>query len=215
MNAQSVIINEINADNPGTDTQEFIELYGLPGTPLDGMTLVLFDGSSDQSYLSIDLDGFSLNADGFFVIADSAVIGADYYFTNLTANIQNGADAVALYFANATDFPNGTTANGTSLIDAQVYYTQDQNDPGLIAALTLDILSPGYTIIDDTALSTTIEYSLSLIPDGGSSFNYSGFVLQAPTPGALNYPPCNAGNFTLNGLDANSACIELLPLSVQ
>ena len=120
LNAQSIVINEINADNPGADTEEFIELFGVPGTPLDGMALVLFDGSSDQSYLSIDLDGFSLNADGFFVIADSAVIGADYYFSNLSANIQNGADAVALYYANAADFPNGSTANGTSLIDAQV-----------------------------------------------------------------------------------------------
>ena len=214
--AQSVVINEINADNPGTpDTQEFVELFGQAGYSLNGLVLVFFDGAADTSYLAIDLDGYALNDQGFFVVADSAVIGANYYFTNLTANIQNGTDAVALYTADAADFPNGALAIGTGLIDAQVYYTQDQNDPDLIAALTLDSLSPGYTIIDETALSTTVEYSLSLLPDGAGAYNYAGFVLQTPTPGALNYPPCHVGSFTLSGVPSNTFCSQLLPISIQ
>jgi hypothetical protein len=35
--------------------------------------------------------------------------------------LQNGADAVALYAANATDFPNGTSVTTTNLRDAIVY----------------------------------------------------------------------------------------------
>ncbi|MFM7105669.1 MAG: hypothetical protein ACKOW8_09110, partial [Flavobacteriales bacterium] len=87
----------------------------------------------------------------------------------------------------------------------------DQINQGIINSLNLD---SNYVTLNEGAAQGP-DLSLSLVPDGGNPFNYAGFVLQEPTPGALNYPLCNAGNFTLNGLDANSACIELLPLSVQ
>ena len=43
----SVVINEIDADQSGTDGASFIELYGTPGTSLTGYTLVLYNGSND------------------------------------------------------------------------------------------------------------------------------------------------------------------------
>jgi hypothetical protein len=64
----NVVFNELNIDNPGGgDTAEFIELYGTPGAALDGLVLVLFEGSTDDSYEAYDLDGYSLDANGFFV----------------------------------------------------------------------------------------------------------------------------------------------------
>ena len=44
--AGKVMINEIDADTPGSDTAEFIELYdgGTGNTPLDGLVVVLYDG---------------------------------------------------------------------------------------------------------------------------------------------------------------------------
>ena len=50
----AIFINEVDADQTGADTGEFIELYdgGVGNTPLDGYVLVLINGSNLQSYLS-------------------------------------------------------------------------------------------------------------------------------------------------------------------
>lgn len=38
LNAQTLVINEIDADSPGADTAEFIELYSsTPNLALDGL----------------------------------------------------------------------------------------------------------------------------------------------------------------------------------
>ncbi|MCB0121166.1 MAG: lamin tail domain-containing protein, partial [Caldilineaceae bacterium] len=117
----SLVINEVDADTPGTDTAEFIEIYdgGSGNTSLDGYTLVLFNGSNDESYLAIALDGYSTDANGYLVIGNSAVASAVITFADST--IQQGADAVALYQDSAANFPNGTLATTANLIDALVY----------------------------------------------------------------------------------------------
>ena len=48
----TVFINEVDADTPGADALEFVELYdgGVGHTPLDGLVLVFYNGSNDQSY---------------------------------------------------------------------------------------------------------------------------------------------------------------------
>ena len=65
-----ILINETDADNPSTDTAEFIELYdgGIGAQSLNGLSLVLFNGSNDSSYKSISLNGFQTNSDGYFVV---------------------------------------------------------------------------------------------------------------------------------------------------
>ena len=51
----TVVINEVNADNPGgPDTREFIELYGTPNGSLNGYTLVFCGGSTLTYYYAID-----------------------------------------------------------------------------------------------------------------------------------------------------------------
>ena len=61
-----VVINEFDADQAGTDAAEFIELFdgGDGSTALDGLVVVLFNGSDDASYDAIDLDGLTTGADG-------------------------------------------------------------------------------------------------------------------------------------------------------
>jgi len=74
-----VVINEIDADTTGTDILEFVELYdgGMGNTALDGLVLVLFNGSSDSSYNAFDLDGLSTDVNGYFVAGNTAVAGVD------------------------------------------------------------------------------------------------------------------------------------------
>jgi len=99
LSAQTLIINEVDADRPGADNAEFVELYSsTPRFPLDGYALVLFNGSNDASYASYDLDGSSTDSNGYFFIGDSGVIGVSE--TLNSSGLQNGADAVALYQAN-------------------------------------------------------------------------------------------------------------------
>src|SRR6185295_545046 len=97
--ALNVIINEVDSDQTGTDTAEFVELYdgGAGNTSLNGLVVVFFNGSTDQSYAAFDLDGFSTNASGYFTIGNIGVPGVDVTFGNGT--LQNSADAVALYRA--------------------------------------------------------------------------------------------------------------------
>src|SRR6185369_8821 len=116
--ATNVIINEIDADTPGSDTAEFIELYdgGVGNTSLNGLVLVLFNGANDLSYNAFDLDGKTTDANGYFVIGNAAVPGVDQVLSN--GFLQNGQDAVALYAANGSDFPNGTAVTTTNLRDA-------------------------------------------------------------------------------------------------
>ena len=47
--APEIVINEIDSDQTGTDTLEFVELYdgGVGNVSLNGNTLVLFNGATD------------------------------------------------------------------------------------------------------------------------------------------------------------------------
>ena len=205
-NTPSVVFNELNIDNPGgADNSEFVELYGNPGTSLDSLVLVLFEGSTDLSYQAYDLDGYSLDNNGFFVLGNAAATNVDFVIPNAT--ISNGADGVALYVGDATDFPTDTPPTTLNLIDAAVYGTGDQTDIGLISALGLDLSVPGYIQLDETAQQAGADLSVSRTPDGGSAFNFGTWTLQEITPGTFNVPPCLAGNITLaNGGSTISLC---------
>ena len=165
------VINEIDADQTGTDAQEFIEIYdgGVGGASLDGLTLVLFNGNGDAVYDTISLDGLVTDADGFFVVGSATVANVDLVeFT--TNGLQNGADAVALYSGVAPTVP--TTVN---LLDAIVYDTNDGDDVGLLAALGQA------TQFNEGDAGNKDTDALARDPDGTGSF-----VAQAPTPGATN-----------------------------
>ena len=171
-------INEVDADTPGSDTAEFVELYdgGVGNTSLDGLSVVFFNGSDDASYEAFDLDGLSTNADGFFVLGNPGVANVDLTFEpGGSGALQNGADAVALYEADATDFPNDTPVTTTNLLDAVVYDTNDGDDAGLLTGLGQT------TQFNENANSNGVTESNSRVPDGTGEF-----VAQAPTPGTAN-----------------------------
>jgi hypothetical protein len=203
------MINEVNADNPGgggpgggTDAAEFIELFGPANQSLDGLVLVFFNGftgfgpnavADSLSYAAYDLDGYTTDAQGFFVLGSATVPNVDMLFLNATNNIQNGADAIALYVGDAVEFPNGTAANANNLVDAIVYGTADPTANSLILALDLDINVNGYFQQDETAQQGGgTDLTLSRIPDGGFAFD-TAYVVQGLTPGTWNLPPCAGG----------------------
>ena len=134
------VINEVDTDTPGSDTAEFIEIKHTPNTSLDGLVVVLFNGSDDKSYNNaIDLDGYSTDANGFFVIGSTGMDTPIELSPGGSGWMQNGADCVALYQGDAADFPNDTVPTQTNLIDAMCYDTNDGDDTALMTALGVTV----------------------------------------------------------------------------
>lgn len=161
----TVIINEIDYDQPGVDAAEFIELYNTSSSniSLDGYSLDLINGNNNSSYRSIDLTGFDIGSSSYFVICNdtSLTINCNYDFTNSTGWMQNGApDAVALY-----------------------------NEFGLIDSLSYEGEMAGFT--EGSVLTVTDSnaeiMSISRLPNGADS-NNNNFDFQSGciTPGLQN-----------------------------
>jgi hypothetical protein len=201
-----LVFNEINCDNPaGPDNSEFLELFGLPGTSLDSLVIVFFEGTDDLSYAAFDLDGYVLDENGFFVLGSALVPQVDLIIPN--GIISNGPDAIALYSADATDFPAGSVPLTAFLIDAAVYGTNDPTDAGLMAAFGLE--AAGYVQLDETIQLAFPDFSISRIPDGGYPFIHSSFALQEITPGTYNAQPCQSGSLTFEDLSTSvTLCSE-------
>ena len=91
----------MDADQTGTDSQEFVELYdgGVGNVSLNGMSLVLFNGSTDTAYTVVTFGAlYFTDANGFYVVGDSAVSPVpNKLFSTATNSVQQGADAVGLY----------------------------------------------------------------------------------------------------------------------
>ncbi|MDF1861660.1 MAG: choice-of-anchor D domain-containing protein [Verrucomicrobiales bacterium] len=186
----TLVINEIEADNAGPDTAEFIEIYdgGIGNTDLDNTVLVFFDGSTDLSYHAIDLTGFSTNNEGYFLVGNSGVTGAAATFADdLLQNADaTGSDAVALFLGSDTNFPNGSTVTTDGIIDALVYKDSGQADDAGLAPLLL----PGQAGFNDDAASNEGGHSLQRYPNGsGGARSTNSHVAMAPTPGAENLAP--------------------------
>ena len=133
----SVLINEFDPSCPGIDTAEFVELYGTPGQNLSGLCLVIYNGSNAQSNLTIDLSGQSLDVNGFFLIGGSGISNADIIIES-TNWLQVGQEGIALYAADAADFPYGTPVTNVGLVDALVYGNNQPPSTTLLSVLTPD-----------------------------------------------------------------------------
>ncbi len=98
------VINEVDYNQPGTDTKEFVELYNPTGTsmPLAGLALVFVNGSASPAaeYQRVALSG-TLASHAFLVIGSPAVVSTPAptplpgCTTTCSNKIQNGPrDAV-------------------------------------------------------------------------------------------------------------------------
>jgi cysteine-rich repeat protein len=178
-----LVINEVDYDDSGTETNEFIELLNTSAAPIDlaGYALMLVNGADKKVYKTIDLSSLGTLAPGqYLVVASSKVTvpgsALKLLFGQDTGNIQNGdPDGVALV---------DTTAG--VLVDALSY-------GGSITAAVL----PGVgtvSLVEGTPTaakdSNTITGSLSRLPNGVDTNNAATDwkFTKTPTPGAANVP---------------------------
>ena len=163
----AVVINEIDYDQPSTDTAEFIELKNTDTSAVDlsQFTLELVNGNGTIVYQTITLPAVILAAGDYFVVCANAatVANCDLDVGPDTNLIQNGApDAVGLRF------------NGI-LVDA-VSYEGDTGAPYTEGS--------GVGLEDDPAEA---EKGISRCVDGtDNDQNNTDFLLTGITPGAAN-----------------------------
>jgi Lamin Tail Domain len=178
----ALVINEIDYDQPGTDSAEFVELFNNGSGPLalDGYHLDLINGGDSSVYGSFDLSGMSIDAGGYLVICGDSFIVARCNLGSLPATnlIQNGApDGVALF-------------NDTVLLDSLSY-------EGAIATYTEGSAT---TVVD----SNVFDMSLARIPNGvDTNDNLADFVSGCLTPGSANI--AGTGNCTVNPVPVPAA----------
>lgn len=186
-----VLINEVDADTPGSDSEEFVELVTTPpNMDMSGLVLVAYNGSDDSSYLitgqgGIELSGTS-NAEGLFVAGSASVPNVDQVIGDMLPTpsqsfIQNGADALAIYVDAASSFPNDSNITTSNLVDAVVYGTSDSDDMGLISGLLASTQEPQV----DENKNANKDFDSSQRCEPGARQTRS-FIVSAPTPGSLN-----------------------------
>jgi hypothetical protein len=158
----TLVINEVDYDNVGTDSSEYLELFNPSSatTSLAGLAVVLVNGATNTEYATIDLSPLVSLAPGkYLVIAGASVtvptsaIKLDPVWTQ--DEIQNGG-------------PDGIAVVDTvkqAVVDAISY-------EGSISAATISGFSTPITLVEgqaiDSALadSTTLTKTLCRNPNG-------------------------------------------------
>ncbi|CAH2307654.1 glycerol-3-phosphate dehydrogenase [Pelobates cultripes] len=149
-----LIISEVNADNPGLDTTEFVELFhtSRQNVSLDGYTLVFYNGKTNMAYKVLNLTGLSTDNRGFFLIG-SLMVNPRPSIIVPSNTIQNGPDAIALYFGDGTYRENMKVTN-KSLEDALVHKAK----PTEQADVLQNILTPGIeAFLEDASFHSADE----------------------------------------------------------
>lgn len=157
-----LVINEIDYDQPGSDTLEFIEIYNSSVSAIDlmGITLVLVNGNGEVNYNTIDLTDMVLPAGEYLVVGNAGVANVDIIIAD--SSIQNGA-------------PDGVRLEDTGAILDSISYEG-----------TMSMTGEGATpAASDEAASA--DLSLCRLPNGtDTDDNSADFATCSSTPGAAN-----------------------------
>jgi cysteine-rich repeat protein len=181
-----LLINEVDYDQPGTDTDEFVEIFNATASPinLSGLALVLVNGNGESEYNRIDLGQAGTLASGQYLVVGSSTLLAGVPGSELTIafsgasnNIQNGAPDGLAILDTATD----------TLIDALSY-------EGDITMATLMGVTSMVSLVEGTGTPAADDNanpaSLIRSPNGQDTDDASmDWALSSnPTPGATNMP---------------------------
>lgn len=175
------IISEILYDAAGSDDGHgFVELYGAPGTLLDGLTLEGVNGANGAIGPVVHLEGV-IPEDGLFVVADRTSAGVSFVLNaDLIANFdfQNGPDSIEL-------------RDGDFVLDAVGYGNFGAGE----------VFAGEGSAAPDGAAGTSLA---RVYADVDSNDNAADFeVLAEPTPGEAEFayvPEPNSGVLFFSGL---------------
>jgi len=168
----TTVLSEVLYDAAGSDNgTTFVELYGTPGTVLDGMILEGVNGADGSVYRSIILAGI-IPADGLFLIGDdngdgsTSIMGADLVGD---VDFQNGPDSVVLRQGDTVldslgygDFAGLVfTGEGMAAADAAAGFSLSRSNPLLDTDnnfadfIVLELPTPGSASVSAVPLPPT------------------------------------------------------------
>ena len=154
---QAVVINEIRIDQPGTDTDEYVELYGSAGESLDNLSyLVIGDQGSNQGYIEarVNLSGYRIAADGFFLLAESSFSLSPDVDLITTLNFENNDNVTHMLVSNFT---------------GSLHDDIDRNDDGIIDNLLWGSIVDSVALLASSAGGDIIYSANTIGPQGGTS----------------------------------------------
>ncbi|KAM4697740.1 uncharacterized protein WCC33_013338 [Rhinophrynus dorsalis] len=149
-----LLISELNSDNPGHDTTEFLELYHTSGqnVSLDGYTLVFYNGKTNTAYKVLNLAGNSTDKRGFFLIG-SLGLNPKPAIILPHNTIQNGPDAIALYFGKGP-YRENMRVTSEGLVDVLVHKAKGTDEADVLQS----VLTPGIeAFLEDSSFHSSDE----------------------------------------------------------
>jgi len=160
------LLSEVFYDATGSDDgQSFVEIWGAPGTSLDGLTIEAINGAGGAVTHTLALTG-TIGASGVFVVADGVAAGGTSVANAdliLDFDFQNGPDSVLLRSA-------------TSILDAVGY--------GVFAAG--DVFAGEGSPTVDPAAGSSIARRFANVDTNDNAADWLG---GAPTPGVVALAP--------------------------
>ncbi|WP_170113078.1 lamin tail domain-containing protein [Ahniella affigens] len=192
-----LVINEVDYDQQVSDSTEFIEIFNRSpdAVPLDGMAVVLVNGTDSTEYNRFNLGdaAVSLPSGGYLLLATTGTEPPpDVPFIDFGTDsiVQNGApDAIAI-----VDTEAGT------ILDALSY-------EGDVTAALIDGFTNPVNLVEGTSLVALDDGSgtgsLARLPNGTDNNNANtDFSLAVQlTPGFSNDPVVASGHLVINEVD--------------
>lgn len=193
----SPVINEVLASHAGTDDTEFVELYGMPGSLLAGLSLIVVEGDAIASQGDIDrrIDfgpGDAIGANGFFLVGNATGLGANYGVTpdlGIGDNfLENGSLTVAL--VETSTLSGGSITGAETVIDAVALTDGDAGDQFFLGA---PVLGPDGSffpagarrIADGVDTDSAADWVLADFALGVANTPTAASLLAVPEPGTL------------------------------
>lgn len=182
--ADHLVINEVDYDNVGIDTDEYIEIHNPTAAAIDlsGIRLYLINGAGNLVYDNIDLAtaGLTLPAGGYLVVGSSTILSSvpsGAMTIVLGGGIQNGSpDGIALIDTASATLLDALSYEGmmTAVSISDSYYTG-----------TVDLVEGAATVVVD---SNVDDGSMSRCSNGvdtnDASLDWSW--TSSKTPGEAN-----------------------------
>jgi len=185
-----VLINEVLASHTGSDNTEYIELYGIPGTLLDGLSLIVVESSSISTVGQFDerIDfgpGDVLGSNGFYLVGNATGLDANYGVTpdmDIDPNLENDNLTVGLV---ETSSIIGSSVSGSEVVHDAVAL---QDPAGGTFFFGAPVIGPDGSYFPAGARRVTDGVDT----DTAADWVISDFSLgsdNTPTPGGVTPPP--------------------------
>ena len=179
----NLVINEVYVSHTGTDDTEFIEIFGTPGTSLDGLSIIGVEGDSGSSTSTIDAridfdSSHTIGDNGFFLVGNPIGLANNYTVApNIDINsnfLENSSSTFALV---ETSSISGTSVTGSEVVIDTVALTD--GDAGDTFFFDAPVIGPDGPFLPAGARRVT---------DGVDTDTVSDFVISDFFLGSENTP---------------------------